>query len=82
MGPRGCRSRQAVDAIVRAYMTEVASRYYCRPAPLSEVDQALKDEPYDDLLRLSTESEVSTANSYQSRSTPDPKLERICRAYR
>jgi GNAT superfamily N-acetyltransferase len=35
--------------IVRAYMTEVASRYYGRPATQAEIDQALREEPYDDL---------------------------------
>lgn len=37
------------DAIVRAYLLEVASRYYDRPATPAEVDQALLDEPYADL---------------------------------
>ncbi|GAA1523651.1 GNAT superfamily N-acetyltransferase [Microbacterium ginsengiterrae] len=35
--------------IVRSYMTEVASRYYGRPASADEIDQALAEEPYDDL---------------------------------
>lgn len=35
--------------IVRAYMEDVASRWYGRPASIDEVDQALRDEPYDDL---------------------------------
>ncbi|WP_307844179.1 GNAT family N-acetyltransferase [Sanguibacter suaedae] len=39
----------AADRIVRDYMSEVASRYYGRPASSDEVDQALRDEPYDDL---------------------------------
>lgn len=37
------------DAIVRQYLTEVASRWYGRPATRTEVDRALLDEPYDDL---------------------------------
>ena len=37
------------DAIVRDYLTEVASRWYGRAATSAEVDQALDDEPYDDL---------------------------------
>lgn len=37
------------DAIVRAYLTEVASRWYGRPAIAADVDHALRDEPYDDL---------------------------------
>ncbi|MBF4613393.1 GNAT family N-acetyltransferase [Curtobacterium sp. VKM Ac-1376] len=37
------------DAIVRAYLTEVASRWYGRAATAAEVDRALDDEPYDDL---------------------------------
>jgi GNAT superfamily N-acetyltransferase len=38
--------------IVRDYMVEVASRWYRRPATNDEVDQALHDEPYDDLQGL------------------------------
>lgn len=37
------------DAIVRAYLTEVASRWYGRAATSDEVDRALHEEPYDDL---------------------------------
>ncbi|WP_222122122.1 GNAT family N-acetyltransferase [Curtobacterium sp. 9128] len=37
------------DRIVRAYMVDVASRWYGRPATAGEVDRALRDEPYDDL---------------------------------
>lgn len=47
---------QAVDPdadiaadIVRAYMADVASRWYERPTTVEEVDQALRDEPYGDL---------------------------------
>ncbi|WIE64074.1 GNAT family N-acetyltransferase [Curtobacterium sp. MCLR17_036] len=36
-------------SIVRAYLTEVASRWYGRPATSAEVEQALLDEPSDDL---------------------------------
>jgi len=35
--------------IVRDYMVDVASRWYRRPATNDEVDQALHDEPYEDL---------------------------------
>lgn len=38
--------------IVRDYMVDVASRWYRRPATDDEVDQALQDEPYDDLQGL------------------------------
>lgn len=37
------------DEIVRAYLLEVASRYYGRPATPAEVEQVLRDEPYADL---------------------------------
>lgn len=37
------------DAIVRAYLTEVASRWYGRAATSAEIDQARAEEPYDDL---------------------------------
>lgn len=37
------------DAVVRRYLTEVASRWYGRPAIPSEIDQAMLDEPYADL---------------------------------
>lgn len=37
------------DEIVRAYLTEVASRWHGRPVTPEEVDRALRDEPYDDL---------------------------------
>lgn len=36
-------------SILRRYTTEVASRWYGRPATDDEVDQALRDEPSDDL---------------------------------
>lgn len=35
--------------IVHGYMNDVASRWYGRPATTAELDQALRDEPYDDL---------------------------------
>ena len=35
--------------ILRSDMHDVASRYYGRPATPAEVDQALLDEPHDDL---------------------------------
>lgn len=37
------------DGVVRAYLTEVASRWYGRAATSDEVDRALHEEPYDDL---------------------------------
>ncbi|MBT2501306.1 GNAT family N-acetyltransferase [Curtobacterium sp. ISL-83] len=37
------------DRIVREYLSDVASRWYGRSASPEEVDQALRDEPYDDL---------------------------------
>ncbi|MBT1674977.1 GNAT family N-acetyltransferase [Curtobacterium aurantiacum] len=37
------------DAIVRAYLTEVASRWYGRAAMPAAVDRAFDEEPYDDL---------------------------------
>ncbi|MBF4607358.1 GNAT family N-acetyltransferase [Curtobacterium sp. VKM Ac-1393] len=40
---------EASDAIVRTYLSEVASRWYGRAATTAEVDRALADEPYDDL---------------------------------
>lgn len=39
----------AAAQIVRWYLHDVASRYYGRPATVAEVDQALLDEPFDDL---------------------------------
>ena len=39
----------AAAVIVRAYLTDVASRWYGRPASLEEVDKALTEEPFDDL---------------------------------
>ncbi|TDW46871.1 acetyltransferase (GNAT) family protein [Curtobacterium sp. PhB42] len=37
------------DAIVRDYLTEVASRWFGRAATPAEVDRAMLDEPFDDL---------------------------------
>lgn len=37
------------DAIVRDYLTEVASRWFGRAATPAEVDRATLDEPFDDL---------------------------------
>lgn len=39
----------AAHSIVRAYLLDVASRWYGRPAALEEVEAALLDEPFDDL---------------------------------
>ena len=40
---------QRARAVLRAYMTDVASRYYGRPATDAEVDAALAEESGDDL---------------------------------
>lgn len=37
------------ETIVRAYLTDVASRWYGREATPDEVETALRDEPYSDL---------------------------------
>lgn len=37
-------------SIVRSYLTEVATRWYRRPATEAEVDRALAEEPADDLV--------------------------------
>ncbi|QRP51223.1 GNAT family N-acetyltransferase [Amycolatopsis sp. FDAARGOS 1241] len=37
-------------AILREYLTDVAGRYWGRPATEAEVDQALAEEPSDDLV--------------------------------
>ena len=37
-------------AVLREYMSDVASRYYGRPATRDEVDAALRDDPSDDLV--------------------------------
>lgn len=39
-------------ALVRSYLTEMVDRYYGRPMPASVVDQALADEPADDVTVL------------------------------
>jgi ribosomal protein S18 acetylase RimI-like enzyme len=36
--------------VLRAYMDDVASRYWGRPATSAEVDQALREAPSDDLV--------------------------------
>jgi ribosomal protein S18 acetylase RimI-like enzyme len=36
--------------VLRAYMDDVASRYWGRPATSSEVEQALREDPSDDLV--------------------------------
>lgn len=35
-------------SVVRAYLHEVASRWYGREATAAEVDRALRDDPYSD----------------------------------
>lgn len=37
------------ETIIRAYMFEVVSRYHGRAATLEEIEQALRDEPWNDL---------------------------------
>jgi GNAT superfamily N-acetyltransferase len=39
-------------ALVRAYLTEMVDRYHGRPMPASVVDEALADEPADDVALL------------------------------
>ena len=39
-------------ALVRFYLTEMVDRYYGRPMPVSVVDQALAEEPADDVAVL------------------------------
>jgi len=46
-------SDPVANRIIRAYILDVASRWYGRPATTEEVDEALIDESYDDLLGLS-----------------------------
>ena len=38
------------ETVVRTYLGEVASRWYGRPVTAAEVERALRDEPYDDLV--------------------------------
>ena len=40
----------AAETVVRTYLGEVASRWYGRPVTAAEVERALRDEPYDDLV--------------------------------
>lgn len=39
-------------ALVRSYLTEMVDRYYGKPMPSTVVDEALADEPADDLAVL------------------------------
>lgn len=39
----------AAERIVRAYMSDVAARWYGRPVTADELERALEDEPYDEL---------------------------------
>lgn len=39
----------AAQEIITAYLIEVASRYHGRPATPEETEQALRDEPFEDL---------------------------------
>jgi GNAT superfamily N-acetyltransferase len=49
--PRWTVAPEPIEAtnLLRAYFTDVASRYYGRPATESEVDAALAEDPSDDL---------------------------------
>ncbi|MFE0027778.1 GNAT family N-acetyltransferase [Amycolatopsis sp. NPDC059021] len=54
MSERWTIAPSAVDhpdavAVLREYMTDIASRYYGRPATTAEVDIALAEDPTDDL---------------------------------
>jgi len=49
--PRWVISPEPVQAsLLRDYFTDVASRYYGRPATVAEVDAALAEDPSDDLV--------------------------------
>lgn len=39
-------------AIIRAYLADIIARYYGRPATEAEIDQAIADDPTDDLARF------------------------------
>ncbi|GID98320.1 GNAT family N-acetyltransferase [Amorphoplanes digitatis] len=39
-------------ALVRSYLSEIVDRYHGRPMPASAVDEALADEPADDIAVL------------------------------
>lgn len=71
--PGGERAR----AVVRAYMVDIASRYYQRPATPAEVDAALAAEPGDDLaapkelLVIATDSNGATLECAGLRLLPD-----------
>ncbi|WP_338019475.1 hypothetical protein [Saccharothrix deserti] len=39
-------------AVIRTYLTDIIGRYYGRPARSDEVDQAIADDPTDDLARF------------------------------
>jgi GNAT superfamily N-acetyltransferase len=39
----------AAVAVIRTYLTDIITRYYGRPAEPEEVDQAIADDPTDDL---------------------------------
>ncbi|UNS98475.1 GNAT family N-acetyltransferase [Streptomyces tubbatahanensis] len=49
IGPESVTSPDAVEALV-TYTTEMASRYYGRPATGPEVDSAVAEHPVDDLV--------------------------------
>lgn len=39
-------------AVIRTYLSDIIARYYGRPATPAEVDQAISDDPTDDLVRF------------------------------
>jgi GNAT superfamily N-acetyltransferase len=39
-------------AVIRTYLADIIGRYYGRPATPAEVDQAIADDPTDDLARF------------------------------
>jgi GNAT superfamily N-acetyltransferase len=49
IAPAAVDSAEAA-AVLRAYTTEMADRYYGRPATAAEVDAALAEDPSDDLV--------------------------------
>ncbi|MEV8437601.1 GNAT family N-acetyltransferase [Actinosynnema sp. NPDC051121] len=39
-------------AVIRTYLADIIARYYGRPATPAEIDQAIADDPTDDLARF------------------------------
>ncbi|RPE78639.1 MULTISPECIES: GNAT family N-acetyltransferase [unclassified Frondihabitans] len=57
-------SASMADLIVRGYMSDVASRWHGRPVTEDELDQALRDEPYDDLQGVTGELLVAVEGEH------------------